>query len=258
MMTMEVIILAQGTQKRMGPGIDYKQLLPLPACGGASIILRTCRQIDALGWSGAAHNGAPLVQSKTIVTWEPVMRRLQQAVVAQHIELKDPGNSSLKGIHRYLQMRDAVIHDTVPDRTVVLLGDVVYSWACLKAIWHMSRDWGYVGTRTLSSCDGELWGLAWSRDNEPFMRKQLTDAMLMHPPVDDDYQPGQMRRWITGFARGELAGHVHGLRRRGHYTDIDDYTMDIDIPPHLRCLPDLSINAYRDDLAHGISWGAVE
>lgn len=257
MRTMEVIILAQGTQRRMGPGIDYKQLLPLPACGGVPIMLRTCRQIDARGWASSPMvAGGPTIQSKTIITWAPVMRRLQQDVVAQHVELKDPGNSSLKGIHRYLQMRDKLIYTVTPDKTVVLLGDVIYSWACLDAIWRMAMDWGFVGTGNLSSSDGELWGVAWSRDNEPFMMRQIADAILMHPPVDDDYQPGQLRRWIKGFSRGELAGHIHGLRRKGHYTDIDDYTRDIDIAPQLSLIPAISIDAAKDDESHGISWGS--
>lgn len=257
MRTMEVIILAQGTQRRMGPGVDYKQLLPLPACGGVPIMLRTCRQIDAMGWSGVAHEGAPLVQTKTIITWAPVMRRLQQDVVAMHVELADPGNSSLKGIHRYMKIREIfpMAHTVTPDKTVVLLGDVIYSWACLTAIWRMSNGWGFVGTGDLSSSDGELWGVAWNREHEPFMLKQLADAMLMHPPVDDDYQPGQLRRWITGFSRGELAGHVHGLRRKGRYVDVDDYTRDIDIQPHTLLIPSLSVEAARDDEQHGISWG---
>jgi hypothetical protein len=177
------------------------------------------------------------------------------------VTLSDPGNSSLKGIARYLEADPGVLHApparSRPDRvarTVVLLGDVVYSWSCLEALFRASRDWGFVGTPELSNSSGELWGVAWSRNVEGHMIASLRDALIHHPPFAEDYQPGQLRRWISGWNRGDLTEHVEKLRRNGHYIDIADYTHDIDIPAHLAMLPWLSESAAADDAKHGLVW----
>ena len=253
-MTTEVIILAQGTQKRMGPGACYKQLLPLPACNGVPILVRTLIQLGVRRLS------------VTIVTWSPIMRAMDvpyaeiepwRAILrarplpnVHHVELETPGNSSLKGISRYLELRGTEHRFN----TIVLLGDVVYSWKCLDALFALSATSGFVGSRDVSESTGELWGLAWAHNQEPRMLDDLRDAVLRHPPFEDEYQPGQLRRWITGMRRGELALHVASLTHKGRYIAIDDYTMDVDVPSHIPKLGPASVAAAADDALHDLTW----
>jgi molybdopterin-guanine dinucleotide biosynthesis protein A len=239
-MTTEVIILAQGTQKRLGMAHGYKQLLKLPACGGVPIMERTVRQVDAL-------RGGHMIIVCTRALEMAMPRRLLSLI--PRVELPDPGNSSLKGIARYLEQRG----DPTP-RTIVLFGDVVYSWACLEQLLKFSESYGFVGTANLSAGGGELWGVAWSREFEDEMVRTLRDALLRHPPFNDEYQPGQMRRWITGWRRGDIVDHIRDLTWRGHYAAVDDYTHDIDLPPDIALLPELSIAAAKDDADHGALW----
>ena len=242
----EVIILAQGSQKRLGMAHGYKQLLPLPACGGMPILTRTLHQLQ--------HN-MPII---TLVASNELMNGIPGGFgfgsisrVDTHVSLENPGNSSLKGIARYLELRGPN-HSAL--RTVVLLGDVVYSWHCLHEIFALSRTYGFVGTSDLSAGGGELWGVAWTRDFEDTMLSDLGDALLRHPPFDDEYQPGQMRRWISGMKRGAIETHVFNMRRTGHYVAVDDYTRDIDLPAHLALLPKLSESAAADDHVNNAPW----
>jgi calcineurin-like phosphoesterase family protein len=249
-MTTEVIILAQGTQKRLGPGAGYKQLLPLPGCGNVPILVRTIRQLDVYD-----HAQRDLGSSLhiTLLTWRDLYQAMADLPELDEamIQLPDPGNSSLKGIARYLELRGAKHWF---DARVVLLGDVVYSWKCLEALFALSGSSGFVGTRDVSEGAGELWGVAWARSHEEAMMVDLRDALLRHPPFDDEYQPGQLRRWITGMRRGELALHVASLGHKGRYTAIDDYTMDVDVPSHIPKLGPASEAAAQDDACHDLTW----
>jgi hypothetical protein len=241
-MSTEIIILAQGTQQRLGMQHGYKQLLPLPACGGVSLIARTLRQVTTLFVEPAI----------AIVGWESLCRdlRLERYTASFH-ELANPGNSSLKGVARYLETQPV---DRGHERTIVLLGDVVYSWECLVTLMAMTTAFGFAGTRDLGPSAGELWGVAWGAAYGDRMQADLRDALLRHPPFEDEYQPGQLRRWIVGWRRGDLAAHVQTLRRRGAYRDVDDYTMDVDLPHHIPALGPASIAAAEDDARHGITW----
>lgn len=247
MLDVEVIVLAQGTQQRLGMAHGYKQLLPLPGCGGTPILVRTLRQLSMIGKPG---------WQVTVLGWNGLTMELMPQCLfpnlnAVAMELPDPGNSSLKGIARYLE--NQAYHRA--DATIVLLGDVVYSWACLYALVTFSGRFGFVGTSNLSSSGGELWGVAWHQSYADIMLSELRDAMLRHPPFDDEYQPGQLRRWITGWRHGELTTHVASLDRRGAYCRVDDYTMDVDLPHHIPLLDERSVVVAQDDVLHGVIWG---
>src|SRR3981189_2330294 len=97
-MNTEFIILAQGTQQRLGNHLPPKQLLPLPFCGQIPILCRTVRQVFQIsgGWC------------PTIGTWPGMKAALSwgnaiEWVNPAYITLPDPGNSSLKGIARYIE-----------------------------------------------------------------------------------------------------------------------------------------------------------
>lgn len=247
----EVIILAQGTQSRLGHAHGLKQLLPLPACDYMPIMGRTA--VQCLSFVRSA--------DITLLTWPEVLNGTMPSwTIPRIVTLPDPGNSSLKGISRYLEQSGRIYDDPPtsrsdqPSRTVVLLGDVIYSWACLEAIFRAARGWGFVGTPDLSAGGGEIWGVAWSHNFEGHMIGGLRGAMLRHPPYADNYQPGQLRRWISGSRRGDIIRHSAELRQNGHYIDIADYTHDIDTPDHLTLLPWLSESAADDDRKHGLVW----
>lgn len=254
-MRADVIILAQGTQKRLGMQYGWKQLIHLPGCGNARILERTVRQLVGL------YIPETTSVTITVVTWPEIAAAFPDMSYVGHaarfVTLRAPGNSSLKGIARYLESA-AIARDAPPrgDRTIVLLGDVVYSWACLEAIVALSATHGFVGTSDLSHSGGELWGLSWHQGHDDHMITELRDALTMHPPFEDDYQPGQLRRWIQGFRRGDLADRVAKLTRAGNYVAIDDYTMDVDVEAHLAKIKPTSALAAEDDARHGLLWGA--
>lgn len=258
-MTTEVIILAQGRQERMGSAITGpKHLLPLPACNGAPILARTLGQL----WLGA--NGWGLEDLITIVTWPEVIAALSKSPPPPFVKatlgftsLLDPGNSSLKGIHRYLESQALIAGAPRPDRTVVLLGDVVYSWRCLEAIFADfpmpplgnpagSRYVRFVGTADISPSGGELWGVAWMRADHDAMMDALERALDKHPPFDDTYQPGQLRRWMWALHPA--------YQTTPRYSTVDDYSKDIDTPADLELIEALSRAAAEDDAAHGVRW----
>jgi len=244
--TTEVIILAQGPQRRLGNHTGPRQLLPLPACGGAPILSRTLRQLSEIGSQARV-----TVVAEYSLT-DALFQVAKWPVHATSVELSVPGNSALKGIARYLELRES--QGRRYRRTIVLLGDVVYSWDCLLEIWQMSDEYGFAGSRDLSLSKGDLWGAGWSRPCEDHMLTTLRDALLRHPPFDDDPEPGQLRRWISGMQRGDLADHIVKLCWAGHYAYVDGYTHDIDIPHDLLLLPELSALAAKDDAQHGLIW----
>ena len=267
-MRTEIIILAQGNQSRLRGMSGYKQMIPLPHCGNIPIIGRTIQQLcrfyddqDTITTVAWPKMGVPVVEARAalrIGELEAALREIEPGGLRNYglpscrgVTLPDPGNSSLKGISRYLEQR-GVSHSF--NRTMVLFGDVIYSWVCLAALLDAAATWGFVGTSDLNASGGELWGVAWAKEHEVHMLGSLADALLRHPPFEDEYQPGQMRRWMSGWKRGDVAEHRDILARNGHYIAIDDYTQDIDLPVHVAQVPALSASAAADDAAHGMLW----
>lgn len=274
-----VFILAQGQQRRL-PTLEIpKQMLKLPACNNTRIIDRTLCQLAMLlpgvqvarsvdeyvdtsfahvtvicGGMLADHVGDPLGKRRV---WEATQRVLH----IDDLELHDPGNSSLKGIHRTFVWQDFWNRPRrEQDQTIVLLGDVVYSWECLEKIiaapLYRQGDVRFVGTKDLDPGHGELWGLTWCWSRTTMMRAALDDAMARHPPYAD-YQPGQMRRWLWAVDRCEGLfgdGFPARERTRSWFQACDDYTRDIDLPKHVELLGELGELAAADDREHGLHW----
>jgi hypothetical protein len=284
-MVMHVVILAQGQQKRL-PDLEVpKQMLELPACDGVAIIERTLCQLAYMAPSAIVTVvcGGPMMLLLPIVGAELVQKTTGRRLNIGSHQLADPGNSSLKGIARYLQtcvwsrfvppstspVTQLLVRDPYHpeegidlDQIVVLLGDVVYSWACLGACLlgaTPSRPLCFVGTSDLSRSGGELWGLTWDNRARSMMHQTLQDALERHPPFEE-YQPGQMRRWLWEVDKhmdGDFRGEVEGGARRTWFTAIDDYTRDIDLPEHVAALGELSRRAAVDDQEYGLRWHSV-
>jgi hypothetical protein len=260
-----------------------KQLLPLPACNDTPILHRTIRQLwNLIGIDG---NYDPAVTVTIVgslamaeelvyagvrvsppgggVLWSERSRRPRVTELARWVDhrdyypdvqtLRDPGNSSLKGISRYLDLPPSALTSGHFDRRVVLLGDVVYSWACLQAILDVGPPWcmKFVGTSDLSRSAGELWGVSWTWEAEKDMRAALADAMHRHPPFVE-YQCGQMRRWL--WSQDDLYANRTGMGERPWFQAVDDFTKDIDVPSDLLLIPGLSERACNDDREHGVAW----
>lgn len=271
-----VIILAQGKQQRLTGFKVAKQLLALPAhaaCGApnSQIMGRTIMQVVKLltgvDLISDAHKGW-LQHRITVVGWpttetalEPVRvpymehpktkATIDLVVYPEFVHLADPGNSSLQGIVRFLrhdeEQRVASLHQRGKHlRTVVLLGDVVYSWACLEAIFRGPQT-SYVtfaGTPDLSAEGGELWGLSWFRDGEAVAMKAMYEALDKSSKADSSvYQCGQLRHWLWA---------MDPTQRSSWWVPINDYTMDVDLPEHLVTLARASLEAYADDRARKV------
>lgn len=293
-----VIVLCQGTQRRLSGIRTPKQLLTLPAheamhAPNTKILTRTLMQVFTyLGGVGVNVNPfGPRYNDHhvTVVTWPDVAEYLQDHPVtipylrrdaknwmefafAPSISvLPDPGNSSLRGIDRYLSLASVDKSEPYefdgreisysplrspewPDRTVVLLGDVVYSWACLRAIFRgcpASSDLAFVGTPQLTHEGGELWGLMWNRSTDNLVQQALAAALKCCGDAEaEEYQPGQLRHWLWAL---DLNENPLG-QYRPWYIPIEDYTVDIDLPEHLVNLAAASLEAVNDDRENGVVW----
>lgn len=260
-MIANVIILAQGSQTRLPELAIPKQLLPLPDCGNAPILERTFCQLSVI----VPDARITLVASDAIIS---KALKFSASSSVTYCTLPDPGNSSLKGLDRYLKLNEDLENER---STVVLLGDVIYSWACLTKIFLMGEPLvRFVGSSDLSPSGGEIWGVAWWLGARDTMMAALEGALAKHPPasVNDTYQPGQLRRllWAIDASQGEIDDEVlvysrdgDGLfnarrRDRPWFVAVDDYTMDVDIPEHLTLLGPSSTLAALDDKEHGLVW----
>lgn len=289
-MNTRVIILAQGTQKRMIGVKQAKQLLALPAhaachAPNAQIMGRTIMQVvklltgDAKDVVGAHHRWND--QQLTVVGWPATEFGLEPVRVPCHeheltcyprfVHLDNPGNSSLLGIHRYLQLEQDVSLSTPPGvpivitkmkqtdaypRTVVLLGDVVYSWKCLETLLRppVAHNVTFAGTSDLGPGGGEIWGASWYREADHLMTSALRTALGASSKADPSvYQPGQLRHWLWTLDRLLCDGGLGSLGKpRAWYVPVDDYTMDVDLIEHLVDLARASLEAYAEDKSRGM------
>jgi hypothetical protein len=253
-----VIILAQGQQSRMPDLPIPKQAMALPLCGRVSIIGRTiymARDIDPQAritvvaeWSMLARIMHPALSS--LVSPMISGMAINDPELEEH-ELADPGNSSLKGISRYLDYRrdcQNLAAEKTFAQTVVLLGDCVYSWHCLELLMRDTIPYVFVGTSNLSESEGEIWGIAWTSEANETMTDWLKKALRRHPPFEKTYQCGQLRQWLFTARRDNDPHPVI-------YTSVDDYTKDFDVPADLDHLLSTSGHARMDDRQHGIDWG---
>jgi len=272
MLSTHCIVLSQGSQRRLNM-THPKCLLPLPGCGGRPILYRTLhhvwsileRQRSARARAAAESHPGVVDQRITVVTWYEVRKwfelnevwvddgtnsRRRRAFAPEFISLADPGNSSLKGIARFLASDQGALWRG--DRTVVLLGDVVYSWQCLDALFteNISDNLCFAGTSDLSPGGGELWGIRWDRSVDRLMMDCLDKALLKHPRFEE-YQPGQLRNWLWEVDKklDEVSGGF-----RTWFCPVDDYTLDIDLPEHIPLLGPASDKAAADDREHGVTW----
>lgn len=176
------------------------------------------------------------------------------------LSFRSPRNSSLRGIADAMCAL-AAEGDIPLDRSgidlqiLVLFGDTIYSWDCLRELVRRGREGhGFVISSDLTRSTGEVWGLSWCMADDTLMCNALAGALRKHPPVDDTYQAGQMRRWLFELGDDDAGSPYIG---GAHATSIadTDYTRDIDVPPHLKLLPELAAKALADDERNGLRYG---
>ena len=270
---LHVVILCQGQQTRLHDLPRPKHMLMLPACNYTLIIERTLCQLAMLGvqyatvvCEGALQRWVDGLAQQEVDGHGPLAALRYHPVVLSH-RLIDPGNSSLKGVVAYMNAVCANWIRFGPNKhTTVLLGDVVYSWRCLRTLLFSATEapnsWRqdgavFVGSGDLSASGGEIWGISFNEAGRPNMTAALAGALERHPPFAT-YQCGQLRRWF--IERALMAGLINDrsdyatAKTTTLYAAVDDYTDDIDVPQDLITLPNLARQAALDDFAHGLRW----
>ncbi len=293
-MTVRVAIMAQGKQTRM-PGLAIpKQLLWLNMCQD-TILGRTLRQlrnigsvteIVVVGGREIAHVVVPeggemptVLDDPSVEVggrpWSEVMPTDQPGTLRLTFEdasqgpkrrpirmaaltLDDPGNSVLRGLQA---LAPWLLRDDA-DRTVVLLGDVVFSNQCLRElVTHPQGEVVFAVTTDLSPGHGEMFGLSFAAGIRYAIVTEL--HLIEHPPFEA-YQAGQMRRLLWAWQRSASHTEMHRnpkcLQARASHTlaqtqrpdprwcvMVDDYTTDFDTTEDLQCLGETDVDAYHDD-----------
>lgn len=287
-----VIILAQGQQTRMGALKVPKQLLVLPAHSAAqapnvTILERTLAQVGMklMGNAATGSNATKLLEPHTVTLVAD--RRIDEYYLRGHIPLPytgefgedsemrfcinpgrytlpDAGNSSLVGLSRFVEQWSDIEYPRDYRRTIILLGDVVYSWACMDQLFRpiysgedmMAHSITFCGTSDLGQDRGELWGIAWYRQSNETMANALKLALRNASKHEDGYQPGQLRQLLFSLddlvGDGKVRNQTRQTMARSWWVPIDDYTMDVDLPEHLVDLARSSLQALADDRERGL------
>ena len=213
---MKTIIMAQGCQRRLKHVLDHpKQLLKV---GDETILSRTIRLV----WE--PHYGNPDV---AVIGWPELLDTVFG--VAELHTFNEPGNCILEGIAGCRLLFDK-------ERTVILLGDVVYSRAAIEAIYADERPVFAAGSSDLTSSTGELYAFSFTREWEANVVR-LLHTRSCFGTLHKKYQPGHLRELYRALKSyyGES------------YLTIDDYTTDIDTEEDLETFGALVEKALADD-----------
>ena len=233
---MRVVIMAQGGQSRLPMLKVRKQLLPLAACN-TTILHRTLAQLSELMVS-EIYLVAPEMLATEILRWA---HRAIPAANLITVTLPRPGNSVVQGLLGTGAM-------LAGDDVVVLLGDVVYSWACLEYLLDAARRqrlFAAAVSSDLSVGGGEVYGVAYGR-NHAHKVVSLLEGAPKPPPHFTSYQPGQLRTWIREVQRD--LGVAQPFEPHGDVCHVvDDYTTDFDTLDDLVWLGSADVGAYQDD-----------
>ncbi len=265
------MVMAHGEQKRLPMLRICKQLLDLPLSGNIPILARTLLTlpdvIDPNDDAPSVTVVGPMQIADTLGFARRHDREVHGAFVhggdpgMQVLRLKEPGNSLLRGlgaIRPWLAGDVELCGDIVVDpsagdyRVVVLLGDVVFSRACLRALFSSRRPMEWAVTPDLSPSTGEVFGFSYSRDATPEVLACL-DEVNEKPPAFEAYQPGTCRKllWRWQAHRDAAIGGIGVVTCTPSVAEcctlITDFTKDIDTPEDLRRLSELDYAAWKDD-----------
>ncbi len=195
--------MAQGRQERLAELGHPKQLLEIAP--GETILARTIRLLKEIIF--------PEPEDEIDVVGSTELASSTHG--ASLIPLDDPGFCILDGLAR---------KRLIADRTVVLLGDVVYSRRAISTILGIEQDLFFFGTPDLTNSTGEIFAFGFSLERLGDVRRALDEAPCRRAQVDKG-QPGHLR-----YLMRDLGIVVGGPG----YIESTDWTKDIDTPKDLR------------------------
>lgn len=236
---MRIVIMCQGQQRRLADLGHPKHLLKV---GDQTILGRTVSMLfhvdQALRQAGRETAldivGPPELGSAVGHASHPMIGR-------GPLDRESPGNCIVDGL---LATRKLWAND-VHGRTVILLGDVVWSRRALAAVLSDPRPIVFAGTSALSASQGEVFALA-------FDNSQAVVKLCETCPCRVD---GTRKRTFPRMLGGHLRRLLWWTQAQHHkippnrskqtwhpdlYLPIDDWTMDIDDPADVARLPELA------------------
>jgi hypothetical protein len=236
----QIWIMCQGEQRRLAHLGHPKHLLEV---NGEPILRRTLRLLRELD---APH---PVVVGRGDLTLEALLDAEKRGacedkldlelgvtrhrVYHRHATLDDPGNCILDGIA-------AIVNPNADARTVVLLGDVVWSRDALTSVMVDDRPLFFAGTTVLSMSQGEIFAVAWTDHKE---MTHLLDTVACRRAKWSQQQGGHLRRLLWWAQNRRRLPPVQSSTKTWHpnlYLEITDWTTDIDDDADLQALPEIS------------------
>jgi hypothetical protein len=219
----QVIIMAQGYQRRLACLQSHKCLLPIG--GGATLLSRT---VKLLG--NTNHDWL-------VVGW-PDLSTICRKLEVGFVTLPQPGLCILEGlaqVSRYFSREDHRCRS--PGRTTILLGDVLYSHAAMSAIMSDRRSLVFAGTRDISRSTGEIFALSFT--DHCYVAQLLENSKCRPAHAKTDVpQPGHLRNLLWDvLPRRDFPCSPPRDVLKPVYLEIDDYTTDFDTEADLARLP---------------------
>lgn len=232
-MTANVLVMAQGEQRRLANLGHPKHLIEV--CG-ETILGRTLRLARAHLPEAVCH-----------VIGLPAHQAVCRSHGAELHTLAAPGTCILDGIIGSSSWWNR------PGRSIVLLGDVVFSRAAMASVIADQRPLVFAGTTDVSASTGELFAASWTdhQDTGELLRtapcrvRPRSGERLCYPRQ----QGGHLRRllwWAQDRRRLKLPAPQLTWAPE-LYLPIDDWTDDIDTQADLAELPKLELHAMSED-----------
>ena len=225
-----IIVMCQGQQRRLPTVKGPKHLIEVD---GEPVLARTLRLLAELlpQWDYTVRVVGP---EPLAIAFRPGMGYVE------HFMLPDPGNCIVDGILA-AQPWWAPNDHGVAGRTLVLLGDVVWSKAALGQVLADQRPVVFAGTSVLSPSEGEVFALGF--DDSTGMKN-----LCMTCPCRVDGQRVRAFKMQQGGHLRRLLWHLQDTKflrmtatRQSWnptvYLPIDDWTTDLDTPADLERLP---------------------
>jgi hypothetical protein len=232
--TMKILLMCQGQQRRLAKEIDHaKHLLSI---GDEPILRRTLRLLHELGVGDHATVIGRRELAEAMLGWP---------MSTSWTNLTDPGMCIVDGILEALRLNEDPQTGIYPERTLILLGDVVWSRTSLAAFLADQRPVVFAGQSVVSPSQGEVFALGF---DDPQAMKNLCETCPCRVDgkrqrVFKEQRGGHLRRLMWHYQDMHRLRVHPSLRRTWNesiYLPVDDWTNDIDTPEDMATLPELA------------------